>query len=188
MADTKFTTGKGRFSYPHVFEPYSSAEGQAAKYSTTFLIPKEDKETLKKLGDACKAVYEEHKNTTFKGILYEEVAKPYHDGDGRKPKGGEYGEECKGHWVLSTSSKRKPLIIDRMRTNVTDETAVYPGCYGRIAVNLYAYNVSGNRGIACGLNGVQTFQYGEVFGGGASAEDFNDGFEDPDEDGDDLGL
>ena len=187
MSDTKFTTGKGRFSYPHIFEPYAAAEGQEKKYSTAFLIPKEDKETAKKLGDACKAVFEEHKNTTFKGLLYEEVSKPYHDGDGRKPKGGEYGPECKGHWVLQTSSKRPPLVVDRDRQTVTDQTSIYPGCYGRIAVNLYAYNVSGNRGIACGLNAAQTFKYGETLGGGASAEDFNDGFEDED-DTDDLGL
>ena len=155
MADTKFTTGKGRFSYPHVFEAYAAAEGQTPKFSTTFLIPKEDKETLKKLGDACKAVYEEHKNSTFKNILYDEVAKPYHDGDGRKPKGGEYGPECKGMWVLSTSSKRKPLVVDRDRQT--------------------------------GLNACQTFKYGEAIGGGASADAFDDGFED-DEDTDDLGL
>lgn len=187
MADTKLTTGKGRFSYPHIFQAFAAAEGQKEKFSTTFLIPKTDKETLKKLGDACRALYEEHKNTTYKGLTYEEVAKPYHDGDGRKPKGGEYGEECKGCWVLTTSTTRKPPVYDRDRQAVTDETAIYPGCYGRIAVNLYPYSVSGNRGIACGLNACQTFKYGEVIGGGASAAAFDDGFQD-DEDDEDLGL
>jgi hypothetical protein len=46
---TKVVTGKVRFSYVHVFEPWSGQEGQPAKYSVCVLIPKEDKKTLAKI-------------------------------------------------------------------------------------------------------------------------------------------
>jgi hypothetical protein len=177
---TKFNTGKVRFSYPNVFKPRASAEGAEPKYSMTALLPKSDKATLDKLSAACKEIYEENKGKgqAFYNLNYDEVQKPFHDGDGRKPKGGAYGDECKGCIVLNMSSKNKPIVVDGQRNPVTDELSVYPGCYGRVNVGLYVYNVSGNKGIACGLNGVQTFGYGQAIGGGCSAGDFDDGFSD----------
>lgn len=176
---TQFNTGKIRLSYPNLFTPRAASEGQPAKYSLCVLIPKTDKATKQKIDDAIREVYEENKNTIFKGLHFEEVQTPIHDGDGRKPKGGAYGEECKGMWVLNTSSKNKPGVVDGERVAVTDQTKVWAGEYGRVAVNLYAYEVSGNKGIACGLNGVQVLGYGDPIDGRIAAEDaFNDGFKD----------
>ena len=189
----QINTGKIRFSYPNVFNPRAAAAGQAEKYSVTALIPKSDTATKAKIDAAIKAIYEEEKNRKFKGLLLSEVQTPLHDGDGRKPKGGAYGDECKDCWVLSTSSKNKPGVVgpekmaDGRYAPCTDETKVYAGCFGRLSVNLYAYDVSGNKGIAAGLNGVLTYGYGDPIDGRVRAEDaFNDGFED--EDDEDLGL
>ena len=41
--------------------------------------------------------------------------------------------------------------------------------YGR-TLSTYAYNVNGNKGIACGLNNLQKIKDGEPLGGKASAE------------------
>lgn len=143
------------------------------------LIPKTDKATKAKIDEAIREVYDENKSTKFKGLLFEEIQTPLHDGDGRKPKGGAYGEECKGHWVLNASSKNKPGVVDGDRKPVTDATKIWAGEYGRVAINFYAYEVSGNKGVACGLNGVQCLGYGDPIDGRISAEDaFNDGFED----------
>lgn len=190
---TSMNTGKVRFSYPNVFTPRAAGAGQSEKYSLTALIPKTDKETKAKIDAIIKSIYEEKKNSMFKGLLLEELQTPIHDGDGRKPKGGAYGEECHGCWVLSTSSKNKPGVVGPDRTAdgkpapCTDQTKVYPGCFGRVNVNFYAYDVSGNKGIAAGLNGVYTMGYGDPIDGRVRAEDaFNDGFND--EDDEDLGL
>lgn len=182
---TQFTTGRIRFSYPNVFTPHAAAAGQEAKYSMCVLIPKTDKATKAKIDEAIREVYEENKSTKFKGLLFEEIQTPLHDGDGRKPKGGAYGEECKGHWVLNASSKNKPGVVGPERgpegkfLPQTDPTKVWAGEYGRVAINFYAYEVSGNKGVACGLNGVCCFCYGAPIDGRIAAEDaFNDGFED----------
>lgn len=176
---TQFNTGRIRFSYPNVFTPRAASAGQDAKYSMCVLIPKTDKATKAKIDAAIREVYDENKSTKFKGLLFEEIQTPLHDGDGRKPKGGAYGEECKGHWVLNASSKNKPGVVDGDRRPVTDPTKIWAGEYGRVAVNFYAYEVSGNKGVACGLNGVQCLGYGDPIDGRIAAEDaFNDGFED----------
>lgn len=192
---TQMNTGKIRFSYPNVFNPRAAAAGQAEKYSITALIPKTDTVTIGKIKAIIKEIYEEKKNSTFKGLLLSEIQTPLHDGDGRKPKGGAYGEECKGCMVLSTSSKNKPGVVgpergpDGKYLPCTDQTKVYAGCFGRLAINFYAYDVSGNKGIAAGLNGVCTLGYGDPIDGRVRAEDaFNDGFEDDIEDDEDLGL
>ena len=39
------------------------------------------------------------------------------------------------------------------------------------SINLYAYNVNGNRGIACGLNNLQKISDGTPLGGKSRAED-----------------
>ena len=52
---------------------------------------------------------------------------------------------------------------------------MYSGCYVYASVNFYAYNTSGNKGIAAGLNNVLKVADGEPLGGRISAEaDFYD--------------
>ena len=48
---------------------------------------------------------------------------------------------------------------------------MYSGCVGRASINMYAYNVNGNRGIACGLNNLQKLADGTPLGGKSRAED-----------------
>lgn len=181
---TQLNTNKARLSYPNLFTPRAAAEGQTAKYSACALIPKIDTVTKARIDAAIREVYEAEKNGKFKGLLFDEIQTPLHDGDGRKPKGGAYGEECKGHWVLNTSSKNKPGVVgpdrgpDGKLLPQTDPTKVWAGEYVRFAVNFYAYDTAGNRGIACGLNGVALLGYGEPIDGRINAADaFNDGFE-----------
>ena len=48
---------------------------------------------------------------------------------------------------------------------------MYSGVKGRASINLYAYNVNGNRGIACGLNNLQKIADGTPLGGRSRAVD-----------------
>lgn len=172
---TRFNTGKVRISYPHIFQ-----KDQNGKYSLVALVPKTDTATVNKIEEACQQVYAENKNTVFKGLDYDEVSKPYHDGDGRKPKGGAYGPECKGMLVLSAKSSNKPVLVDSNKQAVVDESELYPGTWGRVGVKIAAYNAQGNKGICCYLNGVLTYNRGERFGAGFSASEFDDEYDDSD--------
>ena len=46
---TKVITGKVRFSYVNIFRSRAFQPGQDEKYSICLLIPKRDKETVKKI-------------------------------------------------------------------------------------------------------------------------------------------
>ena len=61
---------------------------------------------------------------------------------------------------------KKQNIIE----NLEDEEEMYSGCYVYASVNFYAYNTSGNKGIAAGLNNVLKVADGEPLGGRSSAE------------------
>ena len=151
---TQITTGKVRFSYCNLFTPRAVQEGAQPKYSVTLLIPKSDKTTIQKIKaamDEAKAKYVAGNNgkkllTNLKSTL--------HDGDGERPNGGEFGDECKGCYVITVSSNKPPVLVHADKTPLTDERELYSGCYGRAIINFYVYDTQGNKGISAGLNGI----------------------------------
>ena len=98
-----------------------------------------------------------------------------HDGDGVRQDGSPYGEECKGCWVITASSKNKPQCVEFVDAGgklVPRDLApqdIYSGMYARVTVNFYGYSNSGNKGVACGLGNVMKTRDGEPLSGGASA-------------------
>ena len=173
MSNTRVVTGRVRFSFPHVFNPFAM-EGQAPKYSVQLLIPKTDVETVQAIRSAIEAAKQEGV-IKFGGKVPAILKTPLRDGDLEKPD----REEYKGHYFMSCSSKTRPGVVDRNRQPILDETDVYGGCYGRVSLNFYAFNTSGNKGIACGLNNLQKLEDGESFGGKSSAfSDFSSGDDD----------
>ena len=54
---------------------------------------------------------------------------------------------------------------------ILDRGEVYSGCYARVSLNFYAFNSTGNKGIACGLGNIQKIRDGEPLGGKTSAAD-----------------
>jgi hypothetical protein len=91
---------------------------------------------------------------------------PLRDGDLEKPGEPAY-ENC---YFLNANSSSKPGIVDANRQEIIDINEIYSGIYGRASITFYAYNASGNRGIACGLNHLQKLSDGEPLGGKSSAE------------------
>jgi hypothetical protein len=97
-----------------------------------------------------------------------------YDGDGVRPTGEPFGDECKAHWVLSTSSQKQPMVVDQAKQPILDETQVYSGCFALAIVNFYAYDTAGNKGIACALDGIMKTADGPKLGGaGVSAAAFD---------------
>ena len=161
----KVITGpKTRWSYANVWEP-KSINGGAAKYSVCLLIPKEDTVTVEKIKKAIEAAYKEGE-AKLKGNgksvpPLAALKTPLRDGDVEKPDDESYA----GHNTTA------PGIVDADRQPILQRSEVYSGVYGRASISFYAFNSSGNKGIACSLNNLQKIADGEHLGGKASAEE-----------------
>ena len=173
---TKVVTGKVRFSFVHVFEPQAPQGGGEAKYSVTLLIPKSDTATLAKIKEAMAEARENFCKRNGASALPAKPNHTLHDGDGVRDSGDPYGPECKGCYVITVSSKQKPIIVDSFRNEITDSAEVYSGCYGRASINFYGYNSNGKKGISAGLLSIQKLHDGEPFGTVGSADDFDDDY------------
>ena len=178
---TKVVTGKVRLSYVHIFEAFSNTEGEP-RFSTVILIPKSDTATYRKIVAAQKVALENGKDSTFKG----RIPKDWHDTlkDGDEDADLDQNPEYAGHWYMSVASKTRPGIVDKNVQPIIDSTEVYSGCYARVSINAFPYNVQGNKGVSFGLNHVQKIADGDYLGGRSRAEDDFDDFDDWDDDDD----
>lgn len=156
-----------RGSYVHIMEPYAAQPGQEAKYSMTILLPKTDTAGKAQLDAAIAAAVEQGKSQKWNGVAPVQVPHPVHDGDGLRANGEPFGDECKGHWVFTASSKLPIEVVNGQMQKILSPTEVYSGAYYNAAVNFYPYFFSGKKGIAAGLGPVQKVRDGESFGGSA---------------------
>ena len=175
MNATKVVTGKVRLSYAHVWEPVSIKDSKP-KYSVSLVIPKSDKETIKKINAAVDAAIEEG-IAKFGGKKPNKAALklPLRDGDTERD-----DEVYKNCFFVNANSTTAPQIVDRTVQPILDREEVYSGCYARVSINFYAYNTNGNKGIACGLGNIQKIADGEPLGGRTSAKDDFSSLEDED--------
>ncbi|MDO5397042.1 MAG: DUF2815 family protein [bacterium] len=167
---TKCLTGRVRLSYCHLTEPNNNYGGEP-KYSVTLLIPKSDTATKADIDAAMaaaadngvKGCWNGARPTVFQNALI-------YDGDGVRPSGEKFGKECRGHWVITASSKTKPDVvhISNIRSQLLP-TDIYSGMYARVTINFYPYNYHGNKGIGCGLGNVVKVDEGKPLGGRCSA-------------------
>ena len=169
----KIITGKVRFSYANVWEP-KSINGGEPKYSVSIIIPKADKETLKKINVAIEVAKNEG-TAKFGDKLLNNYKTPLRDGDVDRAEDEAYA----GSYFINAHSIIKPGIVDKGVQAITEENQFYSGCYGRASLVFYAYSAEGNKGIACGLQNLQKLEEGEMLGGHSTAqEDFTDFEED----------
>lgn len=168
--ETRVTTGKVRLSYVHLTKPYAFTPGAEEKYSTTILVPKSDVETKARIDAAIEAAKQQGGAEKWGGVIPPVVPTPVYDGDGVRPSDGmPFGDECKGHWVFTASSKADypPELVDSMLNPIIDPTEIYSGMYARVNVKFAPYLFSGKKGISCYLGPVQKLEDGPVLGGSA---------------------
>ena len=157
-----------RFSYLHCWEP-EAINGGEPKYSVSAIIPKSDKETIKKIQAAVEAAKQESLSK-WGGKIPPNLKLPLRDGDIDRPE----DEAYKGCYFFNANSRQAPQVVDK------HQTEVYSGCYGRISVNFYGYNSNGNRGVAAGLGNIQKLKDGEALSSRTNAEDDFEAVEDED--------
>ncbi|WP_418427936.1 DUF2815 family protein [Anaerotruncus massiliensis (ex Liu et al. 2021)] len=172
MNQNTVTTGEVRFSYTNLFKPRAQQEGADPKYSTTILVPKTDTATKAAIDAAINSAIEQGVGKCWGGVRPPRPAVCVHDGDGPRPSDGQpFGDECKGCWVFTASSKNPPFIVDRGVQPILQQTEIYSGMYGRANVTFFPYANSGKKGVGCALNGVQKLRDGEALSGHVSAEE-----------------
>ena len=174
-------TGKDtRWSYANVWQP-KSINGGKAKYSVSLIIPKTDTVTIGKIKAAIEAAYSEgqFKLRDAKGNVppLDRLKTPLRDGDIDRPDDDAYANS----YFVNANSDLAPGIVDINKNEILDTSEVYSGVYGRAAINFYAYNSNGNKGIACGLQHLQKIRDGKPLGSRTSAEDVFSDLDDDDE-------
>lgn len=179
--ETKVVTGEVRFSYLNVWEPKSINDSEP-KYSVSLLIPKSDTATLKAINKAIEAA-KQNGVTKFGGKIPANLKLPLRDGDVDREDDPIYA----GHYFINANCKTPPGLVYKNGQRIIDSTELYSGCYGRASITFYAFNTSGNRGIACGLNNLMKTRDGEPLGGRSRAEDDFAGYIEDDGDDDFLG-
>lgn len=167
---TKVITGpETRWSYANVWDPKPAVDGGKPKYSISLIISKDDTATVEAIKKAIQAAYEEGA-AKLKGNgktvpPLSAIKNPLRDGDIEKPDDEVYANA----YFINANSASQPGIVDANVQPIINRSEVYSGVYGRASINFYAFNVNGNRGIACGLNNLQKMRDGEPLGGKASA-------------------
>ena len=166
----KVLTGEVRLSYCNLTTPRAAQQGGEPKYSVTLLIPKTDVATKTDIDAAIQAAANEALSKVWNGARPPQLRVPIYDGDGVRPSGVPFGDECKGHWVMTASTKNKPQVVGI--DNINCELApsdIYSGMYARVTIRFFGYSNSGNKGIGCGLGNVMKTRDGEALAGSASA-------------------
>lgn len=166
----KVLTGECRLSYCNLTTPRAAQQGGEPKYSVTLLIPKTDVATKADIDAAIQAAAYEALSKVWNGARPPQLRVPIYDGDGVRPSGVPFGDECKGHWVMTASTKNKPQVVGI--DNINCELApsdIYSGMYARVTIRFFGYSNSGNKGIGCGLGNVMKTRDGEALAGSASA-------------------
>lgn len=185
------TTGRGTVSFPHLTVTQAAAnkndKGDPV-YDVQFIIPKTQRDDLRKILSAIKEVGEAKWGDNWK-----KVRNPLRDGDKEagdltedgSTKGAKYPERL-GCFFINARSTKPVGVFDRQRRPLLGENDVYGGCIAQIAVTFYPYSNQGNHGIGVGLNGVQKVADGEPLGGGGAPK--VESMFDLLDDDDDLGL
>lgn len=166
-----------KVNYPNLFKPRLNTQSNREEYSIVALFPKGC--DLTELQNAVKAEVEANwgadkskwpmkKNEEGKTVLalkmpFKKQEHQTRDDGTLKP-----GYE-EGAFFVNLKSRNKPGVFDGQKTPITDEKAIYSGCYGRAAVNVKAYSNDANKGVAIYINGFQKTADGERIGGSGDA-------------------
>jgi hypothetical protein len=168
-----------RLSYEHIFTATSFEEGGDAKYSATFIIPKNHPDLPAVKRAFLEAGREEFPDAFKSGAWPKGYACGLKDADTDTDSMGEILAEKNpayaGCYILEANSTRRPVALNRDKSAVTEEDGViYSGCYVNASLNAAGYTYAKvKKGVKAYLNGVQFVKDGERFGQNA-ADDFDD--------------
>lgn len=180
-----------RLGFPKLWKPEAATEDGKPKFGGNFILNPEDptgadniKRMKAAMTHAAKAKWED-KWERVVGAL-EKNRKCLRDGNTNANSEGDVYDGFEGMMYVAASNPRRPQILDRDKTPITeDDGVIYAGCYVDAVVSVYATNKKeqGGNGIFATLEIVRFRKDGEPFGAAPlDADDYLDDMED--EDGD----
>lgn len=166
---------ESRLAYLHCWYPYSINDNEK-KYSVCCIIPKSDSKLIAEINQAVEVAKREYMRK-WGGKIPEDLKLPLRDGDIERSE----DEAFKDCYFFNANSAHKPQVVDNKVVPIVDESKVYSGCYGRVSVTFYGYNVDGNSGIAAYLGNIQKLKDGEILDGRVDAIEEFEVIEDEDD-------
>ena len=151
-----------RLSYEHIFTATKFQEGQPAKFSATFIIPKDHPDLA-----AVKKAMVEAGVETFGTAFNAKSGWPRGFTCSLKDAGvevngmgevlSEKNPAYKGCYILEANSTRRPVTLHRDKSQITEEDGIiYSGCCLNASLGVAGYTFEqATRGVTCYLNGAQ---------------------------------
>jgi hypothetical protein len=141
-----------RLDYPNLFEARENNKSHKMEFSCCGIFPADA--DLSELKAAVKAAIEEEWGTDRKkwprGLKNPLRKAEERITEGEYPKG--YDD---GMVFFNIKSKYRPQVVGPDMEEIIDPSDVYRGCWVRATVKAYTYEVSGNKGVAFGLQAMQ---------------------------------
>lgn len=170
---SKVTLQNVRGSYVFITSPRSQENEDGTttqKYQMSVLVPKDDKEQVKKLQAAIAACAKEAFGNDVK---LSAIKQPLNDGETRDDPAYE------GMYYLNPWSKTRPGILNRNKEPAQEKDLdeyCYSGAYFHVSVGFFSYNHKiGGKGVGVALNNVMLYRKGDRLDGRTDAEeDFED--------------
>lgn len=158
---TKGMTPEFRVAFANVFETTKTPNGQD-RYQLTALFPAGT--DLSQLKAMAKAALEE-KWGVDKSKHPKNLRSPFRKQSEKADKYAGFDADDDAIFI-NLATTMQPGIVDAKMNDIINKDEFYSGCYARATVNAYAYDKSGNKGVAFGLNNLQKLRDGERLGGG----------------------
>lgn len=160
-----------RLSYTNLIDPRQRDDEHPDElvYSTAILIPKTDVATVDAIKNAIKEALAEGIAKKWGGKAPKGLKNPLRDGDEER----EDDEVYKGHYFINAKGprggKEKPILLTAAGAETSDGGVIYSGVHARVSLQFYAFDVNGNKGVACGVSAVQSAEHGEPLGSTVTA-------------------
>ncbi len=152
-----------RIAFPQLFTAAAYAPGQAKTYDATFLL---NKNKHKALITQIKKATDKIAITELKLESADDIRTPLMDGDKKKKYDG-----FKGHLYITSHAKKRPSVINRDKSPLTEEDdVIYGGCYVNGSIELWGQNNQFGKAVNASLRIVQFVRDGESFGGGTPVD------------------
>ena len=161
-----------RLSFPSLFNTSKFGGADTGKYEATFILDKKTHKAV--IADIIKVIDALSKEELKSKVPSDKLCLKDGDEMGR--------DEYQGMYTLKASTKKRPLVIGRDQSPITEsDNAIYAGCYVNAIVTIWAQNNQFGKRINAQLDGVQFNRNGEPFGDGAVTVNEFDAFSDEDE-------
>lgn len=191
VSPTKVITPFGMLSYPHFFVPQKADDAtKKDKYSGTLVLFPAGADLSRFEDPAIVAALQNADLTPLKAAMLAAAKAKWGDkaegmirnGQLKNPfrkEGDAYGTVMKekgypdGCVFINCRSNNGPQVVDRTNQPVpaTEADKIYPGLIGRMSINAFAYDTSGNKGVAFALNNFQKWLDGPRLDGRVAAKD-----------------